>query len=207
MDTPYKTGMNLLAHLHLSDGWPVPVAAGNLLADYLRRFGAGLPDAGISDAGFAEGVRLHRAIDAFAEAHPGHRAARAGLSPARRRLGGIIVDVACDFFLSQDWPRYSAVPLREYVGARLAAIQVFLRGHATPLRVLLDRAIAEEWLLAYGTPEGLRLTFERISRRSPAAAPLRGAEEEILRQPEPLRAAFVDFYPALRARFPAPPSH
>lgn len=199
--------MNLLAHLHLSDGWPVPVAAGNLLADYLRRFGAGLPAAGISDAGFAEGVRLHRAIDAFAEADPRHRAARACLSSARRRLGGIIVDVACDYFLSQDWPRYCPVPLREYVSARLAAIQNFLRGHATPLRALVDRAVAEEWLLAYGTPAGLRLTFERISRRAPAAAPLRGAEEEILDRQVCLRAAFADFYPALRARFPAPPSH
>ena len=194
--------MNLLAHLHLSEGRPAAVAAGNLLADYLRRFGAGIPD-----AGFAEGVRLHRAIDAFAEAHPRHRAARACLSPARRRLGGIIVDVACDFFLSRDWPRYSPLPLRTFVADRLAAIQRYLHGFAdSPLRVLIDRAIAEEWLLAYGTPEGLRLTFSRIARRAPAAAALRGAEEEILHQQEPLRDAYADFYPALLARF-APPGH
>lgn len=193
--------MNLLAHLHLSEGRPAAVAAGNLLADYLRRFGAGIPD-----DGFAEGVRLHRAIDAFAEAHPQHRAARACISPERRRLGGIIVDVACDFFLSRDWLRYSPLPLRTFVADRLAAIQRYLHGGAdSPLRVLIDRAIAEEWLLAYGTPDGLRLTFARIARRSPAAAALRGAEEEILARQDCLRAACADFYPALLARF-APPS-
>ena len=101
--------MNLLAHLHLSAAHSTGVAAGNLLADFLRRTGAAPPD-----AEFAAGVRLHRAIDAFAEAHPRHRAARACLSPERRRLGGIIVDVACDFFLSRDWPRYSPLPARNY---------------------------------------------------------------------------------------------
>ena len=192
--------MNLLAHLHLSEGRPTVVAAGNLLADYLRRFGAAIPD-----ADFAEGVRLHRAIDAFAEAHPRHRAARTFISPKRRRLGGIIVDVACDFFLSRDWLRYSPLPLRTFVADRLADIQRYLHGCADPsLCVLIDRAIAEEWLLAYGTPDGLRLTFARIARRAPAAAALRGAEEEILRQPEPLRAAYADLYPALLARFPLP---
>ena len=194
--------MNLLAHLHLSEGRPVAVAAGNLLADYLRRFGATAPE-----AGFAAGVRLHRAIDAFAEAHPRHRAARACLSPERRRLGGIIVDIAFDFFLSRDWARYTPTPLRTYVSQRLNDLQRYLHGHNTPLRDLLDRAVAEEWLLAYGTPDGLRLTFARISGRSPAAAALRGAEEEILRQQEPLRAAYADFYPQLLARFPAPPFH
>lgn len=56
--------MNLLAHLYLSANHPIPVQAGNLLADFLRRTGAHIPD----DA-FAAGVRLHRSIDAYADAH------------------------------------------------------------------------------------------------------------------------------------------
>ena len=50
--------MNLLAHLHLSAAHSAGVAAGNLLADFLRRTGAAPPD-----AEFAAGVRLHRAIE------------------------------------------------------------------------------------------------------------------------------------------------
>ena len=188
--------MNLLAHLHLSDGHPAGVAAGNLLADFLRRCRAEA-----SDAEFAAGVRLHRAIDAFADADPVLRAARAGFAPPWRRWGGVLLDVACDFFLTRDWPRYSAVPLRDHVAARLADIQRHLQVRPTPLRPLVERLRAEAWLTSYGTRAGLRIAFERVARRSPRAAVLRGAEREILRRQPELQAAFDDFYPRLRARF------
>ncbi|MGD9611710.1 MAG: ACP phosphodiesterase [Kiritimatiellia bacterium] len=187
--------MNLLAHLHLSDGRPAGVAAGNLLADFLRRFGTDVPD-----ADFAAGVRLHRAIDAFTDADPSLRAIRAGFPPPWRRWGGILLDVAGDFFLVRDWPRYSAVPLRDHVAARLEAIQRYLHDRPTPLRPLVDRLRAEEWLLSCGSMDGLRGAFERVARRSPAAAALRGAEREIERRQPALQAAFDEFYPRLRAR-------
>jgi acyl carrier protein phosphodiesterase len=187
--------MNLLAHLHLSEGRPVATAAGNVLADYLRRTGA--TDI---DSDFTTGVRLHRAIDAYAEAHPATRKARACISPARRRLGGIIVDVAYDFFLSQAWDRYSALPLREFVASRLGAIRQYLESHPSPLRPLVDRAIEQGWLLSYGTMEGLRTTFDRVANRAPAAAPLRGAEEEVERNGDHIQRAFTEFYPQLMAR-------
>ena len=190
--------MNLLAHLHLSDGHPAGIAAGNLLADFLRRLGAEVPD-----PEFAAGVRLHRAIDAFADADPALRAVRAGLVPPWRRWGGILLDVAGDYFLTRDWPRYSAVPLRDHVAARLAEIQRHLQARPTPLLPLVERLRAEEWLTSCGTRAGLALAFERVARRSPAAAVLRGAEAVVLRRQDELQVAFDDFYPRLRARFGA----
>ena len=188
--------MNLLAHLHLSEGHSAGVAAGNLLADFLRRWRIDAPP----DAEFAAGVRLHRAIDALADADPVLRAARAGFAPPWRRWGGILIDVAGDFFLTRDWRRYSAVPLRDHVAARLAEIQRHLQARPTPLLALVERLRAEEWLTSYGTRDGLKTAFDRIARRSPAAAVLRGAEREIERRQTALQAAFDDFYPRLRAR-------
>ena len=188
--------MNLLAHLHLSEGRPVAVAAGNLLADFLRRTGAVA-----LDEDFAAGVRLHRRIDAFADAHPALRAARATLPHPWRRWGGILADVACDFCLSRGWSRFHPEPLPVFVRSRLTAIQRYLHSTPTPLRPLFDRALSEEWLLAYGTPAGLRLTFERLARRSPAAAALRGAEQAILSGEPAFRAAFESFYSDCLERF------
>ena len=187
--------MNLLAHLQLSDGRPAGVAAGNLLADFLRRVGAEVPD-----PDFAAGVRLHRAIDACADADPALRAVRAGFAPPWRRWGGILLDVAGDFFLTRDWARYAARPLRDHVDARLDEIQRHLQARSAPLATLVERLRAEEWLLSYGSLDGLRGAFERIARRSPAAAGLRGAEREIERRQPELQAAFDEFYPRLRAR-------
>ena len=123
--------------------------------------------------------------------------------PDAFRWGGVLLDVACDYFLTRDWPRYSAVPLRDHVAARLADVQGYLRDRPTPLRPLVDRLLAEEWLLSYGSMDGLRLAFERLARRSPAAAALRGAEREIERRQPELQAAFDEFYPRIRARFGA----
>ena len=187
--------MNLLAHLHLSEGRSVAMAAGNTWADYMRRTGTRT-----IDVDFAQGLRLHRLIDAYVESHPLTRTARACISPARRRLGGIIVDVAYDYFLSRNWTRYSAIPLVDFVATRLRAIQHYLEAHPSPLRPLVDRAAEEGWLLSYGTLEGVGQTFARVARRVPAAARLRGAEEEIERNETRIQAAFEEFYPQLMAR-------
>ena len=191
--------MNLLAHLHLSDGLSPAAAAGNLLADYMDRVGASPPD-----ADFAEGIRIHRSIDAFTDSHPAIRAARAALVPPFRRVGGVVVDLACDCFLTRDWPRYHSESLRAFVAVRMAEIQRYFRAHASPLRPLVNHIAADKWLLSYGTSDGLKTAFERISHRSPVAAALRGAEMEIERRQATLQAAFDEFYPQAMARFLKP---
>jgi acyl carrier protein phosphodiesterase len=188
--------MNLLAHLHLSDEQTAAVAAGNLLADYLRRL-----EIAPLDEEFAAGIRLHRAIDACADGDPALRAARARLTPPWRRWGGILIDVACDLFLSRHWARYSPAPLRDHVAGRLADIHRYLLPRSAPLAGLLERAIQEGWLLEYGSYDGLRRTFERMARRSPAAAALCGAEREIRRREAVLESAFLECYPRVLGRF------
>lgn len=185
--------MNLLAHLHLSDGQPTAVAAGNLLADYLRRVGAEPVD----DA-FRRGLKFHRAIDAFTDAHPVVRNARGLVSPARRRLGGIIVDVAFDYVLSRAWRQYHPEPLARFVHGRMDEICRYLYRAGSKLGPLADCARQQGWLLSYGTAHGLALTFQRVASRAPAAAGLRGAEQEILANEPAFAAAFADFYPALQ---------
>ncbi len=186
--------MNLLAHLHLSAHHPTPVVAGNLLADYLRRVGA----TPVDDA-FRAGLRHHRSIDAFTDSHPVVRAARGLISAPRRRLGGIIVDVAFDYVLSRAWLAHHPEPLPHFVHTRLTEVCRYLRVAGSPLAPLAGCAHRQGWLLSYGTAEGLALTFHRVASRAPAAAGLRGAEQEILAHENALTAAFAEFYPQLQA--------
>ena len=69
---------------------------------------------------------------------------------------------------------------------------------------LVNHIAADKWLLSYGTSDGLKTAFERISHRSPVAAALRGAEMEIERRQATLQAAFDEFYPQAMARFLKP---
>jgi len=185
--------MNLLAHLHLSEGLSTAVTTGNLLADYVRRVGA-KP----IDDGFRAGMVFHQAIDVFAEKDGDHQTARKCLPPKYRRLSGVIVDVAFDYCLCRNWADFAAEPLETYVARRVAPIQSYVTASGSPLGPLLDRAIDQGWLLSYSTPEGLRTTFRRVASRSRAAEGLLGAEVEIERQYPCIEQAFRTFYPRLQ---------
>ena len=185
--------MNLLAHLHLSEGLATAAAAGNLLADYVRR----VRTRPIDDD-FKAGMAFHQAIDIFAEQDRDHQAARTCIQAPYRRLAGVIVDVAFDYCLSWNWADFSDEPLETYVARRIAPIQAYVTASGSPLGLLLDRAVEQGWLLSYSTPEGLQTTFRRVSGRSRAAEGLLGAEKEIVRQLEGMEPSFRTFYPRLQ---------
>jgi acyl carrier protein phosphodiesterase len=186
--------MNLLAHLHLGATAHPGVAAGNLLADYRRR----LPPAAKDD--FMEaGVRLHRRIDAQADAHPLHKEARRCISPARRRLAGILVDVFFDYCLTRHWNRFESRPLPDFVDGELDRIARHLRDTQSVYAPFLAKLRNGQWLLSYGTPEGVGQAFERMAARSPAVAKLVGAEGELRENTAALDEMFLSFYPDLVA--------
>lgn len=188
--------MNLLAHLHLGAPTPPGVAAGNLLADYRRR----LPPATI-DAHMEMGVRLHRQIDARTDAHPLHQEARRCISPARRRLAGILVDVFFDFFLTRHWSRFAPTPLLDFVPAELNRIARHLGAARSAYAPFLAQLQAGRWVLSYGTLEGVGQTFSRMANRSPILARLIGAESELRENDAVLEKLFLNFYPELAAGF------
>ena len=172
-------------------------AARNVLADFVRRSGA-TP----IDAAFLAGMKLHQAIDVYAESDPQHRAARACLAGPRRRLAGIIVDVAYDFCLARHWARFCPIPLPEYVSLKVGRIHDYVCAARSPLGGITARAGQEGWLLSYATLAGIRDTFRRMSGRSRAAAPLLGAEAEVARHLDYIESTFLPFYPRLLAAFP-----
>ena len=92
--------MNYLAHLVLGRA-DEGLMVGSLLVDFVR---------GEVDGRFpgrvAEGIRMHRAVDAFVDAHGAMEACRRLVSPDRRRFAGIITDICFDHFLSLSWSEF-----------------------------------------------------------------------------------------------------
>ena len=79
--------MTFLAHALLS-GDAEADRVGGLMGDFIKGpLPAGLPP------DLACGVALHRAIDSFADRHPAFVASRARISPERRRVSGVLVDI------------------------------------------------------------------------------------------------------------------
>jgi acyl carrier protein phosphodiesterase len=186
--------MNLLAHLHLGAAAHPGAAAGNLLADYRRRLPPAAPDDGIET-----GVRLHRKIDAYTDAHPLYQEARCCISPAHRRLAGIMVDVFFDYFLTRHWNRFESTPLPEFVAGELDRIARYLRDTQSVYGPFLAKLRQGQWILSYGTLDGIGQTFGRMATRSPVLAPLVGAECELRDNESRLEVLFLSFYPDLIA--------
>lgn len=184
--------MNFLAHLFLSENESAS-RVGNLLGDFVT----GRPDS--LRPRFPEpilaGIVRHRQLDAWTDRHTEIRNLMAHVSPGRRRFAGAIIDVFHDGYLTLQWSRFSSQPLRTFLDECYAALLEH-REHLPPeLDDSLDEKIAHDWLGHYGSEEGLRETFARMSRRRPAFAILHGSMDDLLANPQVFEDAFSRFLP------------
>lgn len=183
--------MNLLAHAALSgddDGRIV----GGIVADLVK---GPVPDD--LPAGIGAGIRLHRGIDVFTDAHPLTARSRDRLRARWGRYSGILVDFAYDFCLVRCWDRFGTGRLPDFVGRVYRALEASapllpgrIGGYA---RVM----IREDWLTSYGTWEGMRTALRRISGRLKRPVDLSGGADDVRREEEGLTADFREFFPEL----------
>ena len=182
--------MNFLAHAFLA-GDAEADRIGGLMGDFVK----GLLPAGLPPA-LAAGVALHRAIDSFADRHPAFIASRARISPLRRRLGGVLVDLFYDHLLARDWADYCSEPLADYA----ASLYVALDAHAALLperaREIADLMRRHDWLGAYRNVAAVGRAINRMAiHRLRRANPLGGGIEEFLADPEGFESDFRAFLP------------
>lgn len=185
--------MNFLAHLYLSP--PTPDAwLGSLLGDFVK----GPLDASGYGGELQAAIQFHRTVDTFTDAHPVVRHAKALVSPARRRYAGILVDIFFDHFLAARWTAWHAAPLRDFADDVYAALSQTSVPVPDRFGRLVPHLVAQDWLAGYATLEGIELTLDRMSRRTPHAIALAGGHEELAARADDFGAAFEAFFPELR---------
>jgi acyl carrier protein phosphodiesterase len=185
--------MNHLAHALLA-GDDEDLRLGSLMGDYVR----GAPDPALAPR-LAAGIRLHRAVDTYTDAHPQVLAARELLPPPYRRYAGILLDVWFDHCLARGFGRWSGQPLAAY---------------SDGLRALLHRRDAElppglrrfrGYMDAHGLPAGyadpaeVERALRGLSQRLSRANPLASALPVLQAREAPLQARFEAFFPQLQA--------
>lgn len=161
--------MNFLAHLWLAERSGTSLA-GSILGDRVR--GA---DLSAYPAPIAEGIRLHRRVDALTDRHPALHASRAAFAPGARRYAGIVLDLAADHALGSQWARYADEPLDDFCARAGAAIAI-----ASPWFMLAgDRAYrADDFarlLRSYASEAGIDRAISRTAQRLRDPAPLLAA--------------------------------
>ena len=104
--------MNILAHAFLS-GHHAELLIGNFIGDFIKGDPASLRHH--LTPGLIAGVRLHRAIDTFTDAHPDVAAVRDLLHPRCHKYAGAAVDVFFDHFLAADFQGLTGEQLAQFV--------------------------------------------------------------------------------------------
>ncbi|MBI4995684.1 MAG: DUF479 domain-containing protein [Rhodocyclales bacterium] len=170
--------MNFLAHAFLADPDPALVVGG-VIGDWIKG-----PLPGSLPADLARGVALHRAIDSHAETHAAFRASRARISPARRRYGGVVVDILYDHLLARRWHELHARPLGEFCAGVYRLIGERLDDMPSDAHYALRLMADEDWLASYRDIDGIADVLARMARRARQPNPLLHAEQEYLGNPE-----------------------
>lgn len=193
--------LNLLSHLLLSGPEP-EIRLGNVLGDVVKGPLHGVEGASRTDlpAAVLVGVRLHRRIDAFTDAHEIPRRSRGLIAPEWRRFAGILVDVFYDHALSRNWAQlHPGESLPDFLAAAYRQFEEMdLSGLPADFPVIIRRMIQGNWLGSYGSQEGIALTLKRMSRRLRRPIALETAAAQLPGIYPSLERDFLEFWPALR---------
>ncbi len=185
--------LNHLAHALLA-GDDAAIRLGGVLGDFVR----GQPDPAWYPPRVISGIRLHRAIDAYTDAHPDVLAAKACLPQPYRRYAGILLDMWFDYRLAQEFPYWSEQPLADF-SDRLRGL---LREHDALLPPALQRFVrymeANDLPAGYADRAVLGRALAGIGQRLSRANPLDGALPLLVAREVELQRCFDAFFPQLQ---------
>jgi len=139
------------------------LVAGGFLGDFLKG-----PVPEHLPAELAEGVRLHRRIDAYSNADPAMRKSSRRFPPDLRRLAPALVDVIADHLLALRWEQHHASPLTSFSRETYRQIHESREHLPAEGRRFLSWMVESDLLASYvsweTTLRGLRSITRRLGR-------------------------------------------
>ncbi|AYA36293.1 DUF479 domain-containing protein [Hymenobacter oligotrophus] len=189
--------MNFLAHLVLSGPDP-DLIFGNFAAEAVR----GRAAVAAYPPAVQRGIRLHRLIDSFTDAHPVVRRSTARLRAAGLgKWAGVAADVGYDHLLARHFARYHyrpAEPLPAFAQRMYALLHARRTELPERLQHMFNYIRRDDWLTGYAQPEGLARALLGLSRRVPNGEVLATGSAAFLAEVEAYEADFAEFWPALQ---------
>jgi acyl carrier protein phosphodiesterase len=185
--------MNHLAHLFLA-GDTAESLIGNLAGDFVKgtlrdRFPRGIEN----------GIRQHRAVDAFTDTHPAAAAFRRVLIPEHGHYARVIADMFFDHFLACRFEEYAGEPLEAFLARTFATIDPYADSLPGMLRVVYPRMRDEGWLTSYRHVESIRGALTHMSRRFSRRPELASATRHLTDSRRELEVRFEKLFPDVMA--------
>ena len=184
--------MNFLAHLYLSEK-NTNIIIGNFIADHIR---------GNQFTHFHQqiqnGIKLHREIDTFTDAHEITRKSKRRLNKRYGLYAGIIIDIFYDHYLAKNWNDYSAIPLDVYVNSIYDLLQNQKEILPEKTIHLLPYMIEHNWLYNYQYKEGIESVLKGMNRRTKNKGQMNLAIEDLKELDKEFEQDFRIFFDDLK---------
>lgn len=185
--------VNFLAHALLS-GTDGDVLLGNLMADFLKP-GTPVPDC----RGVQEGIAWHYQIDRFMDSHALVAQSRARLFGNYRHYSAVLVDLFYDHLLAIHWAKFHPHSLDSFsiwVYEELGAREPLMPPR---MREVVPAMIEGDWLMSYGTTQGIRYALRRVQRRASRGEGLMSSWDDFLEHQSLYEEEFFEFMPQILA--------
>jgi len=185
--------MNHFAHLVLAQP-TLESTVGNLLGDFARGVDPDSLPRAVHD-----GLRNHRAVDRYTDAHPRVQEMKRGFSRRRRRFAGIALDIYFDHLLINHWNRFDTRDLEPLIGdfyRRMIDGRELMPGEQ--MRRVTRRMVEYDWFGSYRDLDAVSESLDRVADRIRFENRFAGAIEELQRNHDRICEGFFEFYPELR---------
>ena len=184
--------MNFLAHSYLS--FSEEQLVGNMIADFVKnRDVARLPES------IQKGIKLHRAIDSFTDAHPLIHEAKAPFRPLVRLYSGAFVDVAFDYFLANDTVENSQREWQEHSQRVYAVLRRYEEFLPEVFKKVLDKMQQDDWLYNYRNEWGIDYSFRNVVNKAQFLDKTTNVFPAFLASKDFLREKYEIFFPEIKS--------
>lgn len=184
--------MNFLAHSYLS--FSEEQLVGNMIADFVKnRDVARLPES------IQKGIKLHRAIDTFTDAHPLIHEAKAPFRPLVRLYSGAFVDVAFDYFLANDTTENSQREWQEHSQRVYAVLRRYEEFLPEVFKKVLDKMQQDDWLYNYRNEWGIEYSFRNVVNKAQFLDKTINVFPAFLANKDFLREKYEIFFPEIKS--------
>ena len=184
--------MNFLAHSYLS--FSEEQLVGNMIADFVKnRDVARLPES------IQKGIKLHRAIDTFTDAHPLIHEAKAPFRPLVRLYSGAFVDVAFDYFLANNTTENSQREWQEHSREVYAVLRRYEEFLPEVFKKVLDKMQQDDWLYNYRNEWGIEYSFRNVVNKAQFLDKTTNVFPAFLANKDFLREKYEIFFPEIKS--------
>ncbi|AIY14479.1 acyl carrier protein phosphodiesterase [Cellulophaga baltica] len=183
--------MNFLAHIYLSFD-DNEITLGNFIADSIRgNKYKHLPER------VQKGIKLHRFIDTFTDAHPTVRKSTKRLHENYSHYSGVIVDIFYDHFLAKNWSTYSDVPLEVFVDNFYDLLEDNYEILPDTTKHMMPYMIADNWIFNYSKLEGIGRVLNGMNRRTKNKSKMNFAILDLEEHYDEFEKEFTSFFEEL----------